>query len=70
MAADETGDRIISGEHPVRGKYAIPIAIFFAQAINHATEHRDQVNTILTQIGLVAPDLAVWKYHEETGDQR
>jgi uncharacterized damage-inducible protein DinB len=53
----------------VRGKYAIPISVFLAQAINHATEHRDQVNTVLTSKGVQAPALDVWAYYQETAIQ-
>jgi uncharacterized damage-inducible protein DinB len=42
--------------------YEIPISIFFAQAINHATEHRSHVCTILTQQGIEPPNLDVWSY--------
>ena len=64
LAERETGDRIISGEHPRFGKFAIPVSTFFAQAINHATEHRAHVCTILTQRGVEPPVLDVWTYQE------
>jgi uncharacterized damage-inducible protein DinB len=40
----------------------IPISIFFAQAINHATEHRAHVCTALTQASVEPPNLDVWQY--------
>jgi len=40
----------------------IPLSVFFAQAINHATEHRSHVCTILTQQGIEPPNLDVWTY--------
>jgi uncharacterized damage-inducible protein DinB len=42
--------------------YEIPLSIFFAQAINHGTDHRSHVCTILTQQGIEAPNLDVWNY--------
>jgi uncharacterized damage-inducible protein DinB len=63
-AEREVGDRIITGEHPVRGKYAIPVSTFLAQAVNHATEHRAHVCTILTQQGLEPPVLDVWTFEQ------
>jgi uncharacterized damage-inducible protein DinB len=60
-------DRIIRGEHPVRGKFAIPLSIFLSQAINHATEHRSHVCTILTQNHVDPPVLDVWTYVTESG---
>jgi uncharacterized damage-inducible protein DinB len=70
VAEREVGDRIITGEHPVRGKYAIPVSTFIAQAVNHATEHRSHVCTVLTQAGIEAPVLDVWTYEQEEGSRR
>ena len=62
LAESETGDRVIRGEHPRFGKFAIPVSTFMAQAINHATEHRAHVCTILTQQGVEPPVLDLWTY--------
>ncbi len=43
----------------------VPKAIIFTQAINHATEHRAQIMTILTQLGIEPPDLDSWSYFDE-----
>jgi uncharacterized damage-inducible protein DinB len=37
------------------------------QAITHSCEHRTQVATILTQLGLEPPDTSGWRYMEEMG---
>ena len=42
--------------------FEIPLSIFFAQAINHGTEHRAHVCTALTQAGVEPPNLDVWQY--------
>ncbi len=42
--------------------YDVPAAMYLAQAINHATEHRSQVLTILTQQGIDVPELSPWGY--------
>ena len=68
LVGKETGDRIISGEHPRYGKFAIPVSTFLAQAINHATEHRSHICTILTQQGVEAPGLDVWTYEESVAE--
>jgi len=44
--------------------YPIPASLLFTQAINHAGEHRTQIMTILTQIGIEPPDLSAWTYVE------
>jgi uncharacterized damage-inducible protein DinB len=40
------------------------------QTINHATEHRAQIATILTQLGLEPPVMDVWTYIEGSGEFR
>lgn len=47
----------------------VPASLLLAQAINHATEHRAQVMTILTQQGIEPPDLSGWQYAEERAFQ-
>ncbi|MBP8252499.1 MAG: DinB family protein [Herpetosiphon sp.] len=43
----------------------VPKTILFTQAINHATEHRAQIMTILTQLGVEPPELSGWAYFDE-----
>ena len=42
----------------------VPKTIILNQVVNHATEHRTQIKSILTQIGLEPPDLSSWSYFE------
>jgi uncharacterized damage-inducible protein DinB len=44
-----------------------PASLFLVQAINHATEHRSQIMTALTQAGVAPPDLDGWTWHEGQG---
>jgi uncharacterized damage-inducible protein DinB len=44
---------------------AVPKTIILTQAINHATEHRAQIMTILTQLGIQPPELDSWTYFDE-----
>lgn len=54
-------DERIRGEY--RGvAYDMPVAFPLAQAINHATEHRVHISTILTARGLTMPNLDVWTF--------
>ena len=46
----------------------VPKTIILNQVINHATEHRTQIKSILTQIGLEPPDLSSWTYFEGSFD--
>jgi uncharacterized damage-inducible protein DinB len=54
-------------EHIVRRTYqgqerVIPAGIFLTQAINHATEHRAHIMTIMTQQGVEPPTIDGWAY--------
>ena len=42
--------------------YEFPAALLLVQAINHATEHRTQIKTALTQAGITPPELDGWTW--------
>ncbi len=48
---------------------SVPKAIILTQAINHATEHRQQIMAVLTQLGIEPPELSSWAYFEAQGLQ-
>jgi uncharacterized damage-inducible protein DinB len=54
-------DRTIRIEHE-EGPADVPAFVILLQVINHATEHRIHVATILTQLGHEPPDLDLWQY--------
>jgi uncharacterized damage-inducible protein DinB len=47
--------------------YELPVMILLMQAIHHATDHRSQIATVLSQLGMKPPDLSVWAYDEAIG---
>src|ERR671916_2304801 len=49
--------------------YEMPAALFLVQAINHATEHRTQIKTALTQAGITPPELDGWTWDDERRGQ-
>jgi uncharacterized damage-inducible protein DinB len=51
---------------PRRVEYKLTSLI--VQAINHATEHRAQIATIITQLGMEPPDMSGWMFVEEIGE--
>jgi uncharacterized damage-inducible protein DinB len=64
FAAELPDDTILRGIW--RGEpYELPAVIPMIQAINHATEHRAHITTILSQHGVNVPDLDAWAYDEE-----
>ena len=42
----------------------VPKTIILNQVINHATEHRSQIMSIMTQIGIEPPDVSSWTYFD------
>jgi uncharacterized damage-inducible protein DinB len=42
--------------------HEMPASLFLVQAINHATEHRAQIKTALTQAGSTPPELDGWTW--------
>ncbi len=49
-----------------RDGYLVDPWVLMVQIINHASEHREQINSMLTALGVTAPDLDGWSYGETT----
>jgi uncharacterized damage-inducible protein DinB len=49
--------------------HEMPAALFLVQAINHATEHRTQIKTALTQASITPPELDGWTWDDERRGQ-
>lgn len=47
------------------GFYTEPWVVML-QVINHATEHREQIKSMLSSLGVTPPDLDGWSYGEAT----
>jgi uncharacterized damage-inducible protein DinB len=47
--------------------YEVRLGVILAQALYHGNAHRQQICTILTALGMEAPDLQVWAYAEASG---
>jgi uncharacterized damage-inducible protein DinB len=62
-AAQAAQDRKVqvTGDDPP-GTWWMPVSLFMLQAVNHGTEHRSQVATILTQLGVEPPGMDGWAY--------
>lgn len=50
--------------------FHVPISIRLAQAIHHGTDHRSQICTALTTLGIEPPEIDVWAYADEIGSFR
>ena len=44
--------------------YAVPAILVLIQAINHATDHRSQIATLLSQQDVTLPELDGWAYYD------
>ena len=44
-----------------------PVGIRLAQAVHHGTDHRSQICTALTSLGIEPPSIDVWSYGVEAG---
>lgn len=47
--------------------FSAPLGIRLAQVIHHGTDHRSQVCTALTTLGVTPPELDAWDYAEAQG---
>jgi uncharacterized damage-inducible protein DinB len=49
-----------------RDGYYVEPWVLMVQIINHATEHREQICSMLSALGITPPDLTGWGYGEAT----
>ena len=42
-------------------------SVVILQVINHAHEHREQIKSMLTALGIEPPEIASWEYGEAVG---
>lgn len=61
VARAASDDRILEGVHGGE-PYRLPAWVVLLQAAYHATEHRQQVATTLTKVGLEPPEPDLWSY--------
>src|SRR5262245_17481367 len=47
-------------------RFVSPVGIRLGQVIHHGTDHRSQICTILTTLGIEPPEIDVWAYGEAT----
>jgi len=63
------GDSGYTIDTPVqtRDRHMVQPWVLLVQVINHATDHREQINSMLTELGISPLDLDSWSYGEVTG---
>ena len=51
-------------------EFHAPLGVRLAQAIHHGTDHRSQVATALTSLGIEPPGIDLWEWAESIGRTR
>jgi uncharacterized damage-inducible protein DinB len=54
-------------EHGDGWDFHAPLGLRLAQVVHHGTDHRSQVCTALTMLGIEPPEIDLWAYGEATG---
>ena len=67
LARSARADTLVRERSP-HSSEEYPLTTLMVQAVTHSNEHRTQIATILTQLGLEPPDLSGWKYMEVLGE--
>ena len=70
LASDPDPDRVMVRKRDDGSETHAPLGIRLAQAIHHGTDHRSQVCTALTSLGMEPPFIDVWDFGEDTGRTR
>lgn len=69
LAAGPDGEADIV-EHGDGWDFHSPLGFRLAQVVHHGTDHRSQICTALTSLGLTPPEIDVWAFGEATGRTR
>jgi uncharacterized damage-inducible protein DinB len=69
LAAGPDGEADIV-EHGDGWDFHSPLGFRLAQVVHHGTDHRSQICTSLTSLGLAPPEIDLWAFGEATGRTR
>lgn len=58
--------RPLNSQLQTTNEYFVEAWVVMLQVINHATEHREQIKSMLTALGVTPPDIDGWDYGEAT----
>ena len=67
LAQDLDPDAVLVGRHDDGSETHAPMGIRLAQALHHGTDHRSQICTGLTTLGVEPPAIDVWDFGEHDG---
>jgi uncharacterized damage-inducible protein DinB len=60
-------DALVGGVDDDGYRRQATVGVRLAQALHHGTDHRSQICTALTTLGVIPPNIDVWDYALETG---
>ena len=69
LATDVDPDALIV-EETKNGTFHTAVGVWLAQAVHHGTDHRSQICTALTSLGIEPPDIDAWAYARASGRER
>lgn len=67
LAQDPNPDTILVGRNDDGSEFHVPMGVRLAQALHHGSDHRSQICTTLTTLGVEPPGIDLWDFGEETG---
>ena len=67
LKGDLDADGVLVRSRDDGSSTAAPIGVRLAQALHHGTDHRSQICTALTALGVQPPDIDVWSYADAVG---
>lgn len=67
LARDIDPDEIVVRRRDDGSETHAPVGIRLAQALHHGTDHRSQICTALTSLGVEPPAIDVWDFGEQDG---
>ena len=67
LAQDQDMSRMVVRHRDDGSSSHAPLGVRLAQAIHHGTDHRSQICTALTALGVEPPEIDVWAYAWEDG---
>ena len=60
-------DRIVARRRDDGSEFRAPLGIRLAQVVHHGTDHRSQICTALTTLGIEPPEIDVWDFGGANG---
>lgn len=65
--ADSASDELMNSRIDLSDGYTVKPGVIITQVINHATEHREQIKSLLTALGIEPPRIDGWQFGRHSG---